>query len=101
MACTTSEKAAWAAAIGLPVCIADAFCAAYGRLPASLAELNSWGNATGYRQPDGTWSCTPSPGGGSTPPPPATGGTDLNKLLSNPLVLLGGGFVLLMLLSRR
>ena len=82
MACTTADKLAWSAAIGLPICIADAFCVQYDRLPASMTELNTWGTSTGYRLPDGTWTCTPSggtqppPGGGTQPPPGSTTPTE-------------------------
>ncbi len=54
---TAAQKASWAASIGLPVCIADAFVAQKGRLPATLDELDQWGNSTGHRHADGSWSC--------------------------------------------
>lgn len=56
--CTPEMKAQWASGIGLPVCVADRFCAEFGRLPQSLSELVTWGNARGYRDPQtGVWRC--------------------------------------------
>ncbi|MDE2097975.1 MAG: hypothetical protein KGL39_12050 [Patescibacteria group bacterium] len=47
----------WANGIGLNVCIGQDFAAAYGRLPNSLDELNTWGMSSGHRHGDGSWSC--------------------------------------------
>lgn len=100
--CDAASKAAWAAAIGLPLCIADAWCATHAQLPATMTELDNWGNATGY-QVNNQWTCTPVPP--ATCPagyvknaqgqcvPTSGGGTDFSKLLNNPLVLIGGGLV--------
>ena len=67
MACDSGSIQAWSSGIGLPTCIGQAFCAAYGRLPQSLSELVNWGNSSGYRNPsNGVWTCTPSSGGGGS-----------------------------------
>ena len=50
-----AQIAQWAAGIGLSVGVGRQFVADHGRLPASIAELESWGNSNGYRQPDGSW----------------------------------------------
>ncbi|MDO8670577.1 MAG: hypothetical protein Q7O66_04000 [Dehalococcoidia bacterium] len=67
---TPSEIAQWAQGIGLPECIGTEFNADYGRLPGSLAELQSWGDRTG-RTAGGKWSClgttTTKPPGSTTP----------------------------------
>lgn len=96
MGCSEQEKTAWANGIGLAKCIADEFCAQYGRLPASIAELDSWGNSTGRRTAAG-WVClgtsppagngTPVPGTPSIPTPstptiPGTGGDIFNQALA-------------------
>ncbi len=67
---TPAAIAAWAAAIGLNICVAELFVAENGgRLPTSIAELQGWGTRTG-RWVNGNWSCTPSTGGGTPAPAP-------------------------------
>ena len=47
--------ATWAAGIGLSANVGRLFVADRGRLPASIDELVAWGNARGYRLPNGGW----------------------------------------------
>lgn len=54
---TPDQIAAWARGIGLPQCLGEEFVAQYGRLPQTLDEFVGWGNRTGHRHSDGTWSC--------------------------------------------
>ena len=58
----------WARNVGIPACIGDEFIGSHGnRLPTSVDELDSWGNAAGLRNTStGAWSCVPN-----LPPPAA------------------------------
>lgn len=67
MACSDGDISNWAKGIKLPTCIGAAFCAQYGRLPNSIDELNSWGDASGYHH-GATWTCSPSGNPGSGQP---------------------------------
>lgn len=59
--CTAEDVARWSSpppiGTGLPRCVAEKFCAEFGRLPRSLEELVTWGNQRGLRRPDGVWVC--------------------------------------------
>ena len=55
--CSAGAIQAWAAGISLPVCVGQAFCTDHGRLPQSIQELNSWGDANGMHKSDGSWVC--------------------------------------------
>ncbi len=58
---TVAEVWQWAQNTGLPACIGDQFEGAFGRLPNSVTELESWGNSQGLRNAsNGSWSCVPS-----------------------------------------
>lgn len=68
MACDTASVASWAGPMAVPTCVGTAFCAQYGRLPNSINELDTWGDATGYRVGGSSWTCTPSANPGSGQP---------------------------------
>jgi hypothetical protein len=111
--CSTQGKYAWAAQVGLPVCVADLFCQQFGRLPTSVSELTSWGTQKGIRCADGSWNCSGCQAGGTQPPgtqpspgpqPPVQCAPDqialpvINKCVDKKTALLVGGGLALMLL---
>lgn len=54
---TAAQIQAWAASIGLPACIGQAFVNQYSRLPGTIGELDSWGTSSGHKHSDGSWHC--------------------------------------------
>lgn len=75
MACDAASVHAWAVGIGLPDCVGQEFCAQFGRLPATISELDNWGTSTGRKTATG-WKClggSPS----STPASPILPGGDI------------------------
>lgn len=56
---TASQIATWSANIGIQeTCVGHAFVKQFGRLPNSIAELDTWGDSTGrHNAASGAWSC--------------------------------------------
>ena len=110
---SAEQIAAWARGVGLPYCVGEKFVTDKGHLPTTLAELVDWGNAKGWRDSQGGWSCgglDPGPieGPGPTHPDPAPiiGGGFLDNIWAevqkNPtLWAVGGAIVGIMVLRRR
>src|SRR5579875_3666645 len=72
-ACDQTACAAWCAGgIGIQdcQCVCCCYYQQYGRVPESLSALNTYGQQTGLKIPNGVWSCPQGSGCGA----PITGG---------------------------
>src|SRR5262245_26203151 len=113
-----SDIETWARGIVLPTCVGIGFVNQNGYLPRNIPELESWGNATGRRNPaTGAWTCRAEDGAlratptGSPGTPAVVGGgagarNPLDGLaatlgVDTSVLMLGGVALLAVLLLRK